>query len=142
MRMLLVGFLMATHAGFAAGSLAERLHSLTDLRLSPDGKVLLFTESWPDIGADRRHSRLMRLALEGGVPSPMAGTPEGASDLVWSPDGTRIAFLAGGAIWTQQPGSQPVKVCKYDHSNAYLARSGGALVWSPDGARLAFAGTI
>ena len=51
----------------------------------------------------------------------------------WSPDGNRIAYIRGNAVWLMSP----------DGSNNSLAVAGafwdGGLSWSPDGTRVAFA---
>ena len=125
----------------AANGWAWQLKTLEGLRLAPDGRRVLFTESWPDLTANRKHSRLMSLRLAGGGAAVVEHVPEGAGEVTWSPDGGRIAYLANGFVWTARPGGVPVKVCSYARPNGYLARSGAVLAWSPDGTRLAFAGT-
>jgi dipeptidyl aminopeptidase/acylaminoacyl peptidase len=116
------------------------VRTIQDLRLSPDAATLLFTELWPDVANNAVHSRLMCVGKD-RVVSEVAGAPEGAGDLVWSPDGTRYAFRAGGALWVNEPGRRPRRICAADHSNSYLPRTAASLAWSPDGRLLAFSGT-
>jgi Tol biopolymer transport system component/DNA-binding winged helix-turn-helix (wHTH) protein len=71
-------------------------------RWSPDGKLIAFMEL---SGGDRRsmsgRSRVYVVSAEGGGPLLLVGENEGggadAADPTWSPDGTRVAYAAGGA---------------------------------------------
>jgi dipeptidyl aminopeptidase/acylaminoacyl peptidase len=78
-----------------------------------------------------------------GSSEPVAAVPRGASNLLWSPDGKRLAFFGGDALWVLDWGSKRViRVCDYGQSNAFLSQAGNRLAWSPDGLWLAFAGTL
>ena len=73
----------------------------------------------------------------------MTALPRGASNLRWSPDGKRLAFLRADAVWVMNWETKRVtRVSAYGQSNAYLAHAGNRLAWSPDGQWLAFAGTL
>jgi dipeptidyl aminopeptidase/acylaminoacyl peptidase len=103
--------------------------------LSPDGAQVLFEISTADWKANRRVSHIWRLPAAGG---PMVRMTNGSGETqpVWSPDGTRFAFLrrvegrnqifllptAGGEAeqWTR-------------HETAVSQPA-----WSPDGSRLYF----
>ena len=63
-----------------------------------------------------------------------AGTDRWAQTPVWSPDGSRIAYVSDEeAVWLIDPdGANPTRV-------AGNALWNGGLSWSPDGARIAFA---
>ena len=61
-------------------------------RFSPDGTRLTFIRSWPD-EPDRPTAALI-LDLEGGDGWTLVAPAHGVSDLTWSPDGERIAFVA------------------------------------------------
>src|ERR1041385_7924147 len=76
----------------AADTLA--IQGIGEVRVSPDGKTILFTLESIDLAANRSITRLMRLASSGGEPEAVKGAPEGASSIRWSPDGSRIAFLS------------------------------------------------
>jgi dipeptidyl aminopeptidase/acylaminoacyl peptidase len=110
-----------------------KLRDLSELRLSPDGGMLLF----------RVQGKLMRMAAAGGQAAEVPGAPEGASNLSWSPDGKRVALLSGKALWVFEVASNRfIRICDYDRGNSYISRAGSSLAWSPDGARIAFAGTL
>jgi dipeptidyl aminopeptidase/acylaminoacyl peptidase len=88
--------------------------------------------------------------LAAGWPSIAEGHEQGASELVWSPDGKRFAFLLRTVLAKGPRGAYRTR------SDLYVAPSDGSglknlsrentevgvlggLAWSPDGARLAFA---
>jgi dipeptidyl aminopeptidase/acylaminoacyl peptidase len=126
---------------WASAQTLDRLYLLRDLgelQVSPDSATLVFTVST----RDRPRARLMKMPARGGTPVEIAGAPEGASNLRWSPDGRRLAFLARDAVWTLDASTgATTRVCGYERSNAFLSKAGSMLAWSPDGASLAFAGT-
>src|SRR5207249_3111866 len=68
---------------------------------------------------------------------------EGASSIRWSPDGTRIAYFAAGAVWVLDLRSAHARrLCDYRRSNGFLSKAGKMLAWSPAGNEIAFAGTL
>ncbi len=119
------------------------LQDIGEVQVSPDGTTVLLTVSTRSVEANRVTTRLMQMASTGGTPVAVAGAPEGAKNLRWSPDSSRAAFLTKDAIWVLAAKSgQITRVCGYDRSNSFLSRSGNMLSWSPDGTQLAFAGTL
>ena len=72
------------------------LGAFDQLALSPDGRSLAFTAVGPD---GRRGLWLRPLA---GQPSLIPGS-DGAISAFWSPEGTRIAFFADGALKAMPP---------------------------------------
>ena len=124
------------------------LKDIGEIRVSPDGRSVVMTVTATDVAANQTTTRTVVVPGSGGTPVPLAGIPAGAGTLRWSPDGTRIAFIAPdrpgkSAIWTTPAaGGTPTRVCPYDRGNAFLSKAGNMLSWSPDGTRLAFAGTL
>jgi dipeptidyl aminopeptidase/acylaminoacyl peptidase len=67
-------------------------------RISPDGTTVAFVRSWVD--DDERPAALCTVPLAGGrvrtvVPRGAAPGFGGVEEAAWSPDGTRLAFVAG-----------------------------------------------
>jgi len=127
----------------AADTLAVK--NIGEVAPSPDGRTIMFALGTIDLAANKTLEQLMRIQVGGGEPEPVKGTPEGAGSIRWSPDGSRIAFIAkadrGNAIYTLEVASEKLtRVCDYARSNGFLAHSGNMLAWSPDGQRIAFAG--
>jgi dipeptidyl aminopeptidase/acylaminoacyl peptidase len=129
----------------AADTLA--LKSISEVALSPDGRTIVFALGTIDLATNKTREQLMRIQVGGGEAEPVKGAPEGASNVRWSPDGRRIAFIAksdkSNAIYTLEVDSGKLtRVCEYRRSNAFLAHSGNMLAWSPDGRAIAFVGTL
>jgi hypothetical protein len=115
------------------GSLAPALPAGAHIRelTAQDSKVAIVAD-WG--GETELHAALFVLA--GGRTRRVADEPEPFSeepDPVWSPDGTRIAFLRSGDLWTMAAdGSDQVRL-----SHTPKAVEGGA-VWSPDSQQVAY----
>jgi dipeptidyl aminopeptidase/acylaminoacyl peptidase len=67
--------------------------NVADPRLSPDGSQIVYTRTWFDIVEDKPKSELWLMGVDGSRQRQLAA----GSDAQWSPDGTRIAYLAEGA---------------------------------------------
>jgi dipeptidyl aminopeptidase/acylaminoacyl peptidase len=67
----------------------------TSPRVSPDGRRLAFLRSFPD--EPDRLTAVMVGALDGGEPWVLWVPKHGVAELAWSPDGSRLAFVAAGA---------------------------------------------
>ncbi|HET9016991.1 MAG TPA: S9 family peptidase [Thermomicrobiaceae bacterium] len=138
-----------------AGQAAERrplasedllaLDVITDARISPDGRAVVYVVKRADLAANRYRSSIVLVTLgpdgtPAGTRSLTAGNAR-ASAPRWSPDGSRLAFVSDGAdggvdqLYVVDPeGGEPRRLTS-------LARGAGNPVWSPDGARLAFLST-
>ena len=73
--------------------------------------------------------------------------PAGAANVVWSRDGSRVAFLRIEKLKTVLYATtgatgKPRVICTFETPNAYLSATGNRLTWSPQGDRLAFTGTL
>jgi dipeptidyl aminopeptidase/acylaminoacyl peptidase len=122
------------------------LQDVGEIRISPDSSTVVFTVTTTDLVANRTTSRAMKVAATGGQPAELPGIPDSASAVRWSPDSSRIAFIASrdgrSGIWVYDMASGALtRVADYDRTNRFVSKAGNALAWSPDGRQLAFAGT-
>lgn len=131
----------------AASPPAERRLSLAmyldfedvqDPQLSPDGRQIVFVRRWIDKLNDRWESAIWVMNADGSKPRFLT---RGSSPR-WSPDGTRIAYLAEG-----EPRGTQIFVRWMDAEGATtqitrLTESPSDLSWSPDGRWIAFRAVV
>lgn len=126
----------------AAASLADRLtiadyfnwEDVANPALSPDGRQILYTRTWIDQLNDRRESSVWIMNADGTKNRFLVK----GSNARWSPDGSRIAYIAPG-----EPGGAQIWVRYMDAEGATtqitrLTEAPSDLEWSPDGRTLAF----
>jgi dipeptidyl aminopeptidase/acylaminoacyl peptidase len=127
--------------------LAQRAMTLVDLvsvpdladpQLSPDGRQVVYTLAEADWKANRAISHIWRVNVDGSGTVRMTGGTEGESNPRWSPDGSRIAFLAkrGEAEAAQiflisNEGGEAVALTTHPTAVSRIA-------WSPDGSAIYF----
>jgi dipeptidyl aminopeptidase/acylaminoacyl peptidase len=107
---------------------------VSDPRISPDGKQIVYARSWVDKVNDRSRSNLWIMDAGGARNRFLV---EGSSPR-WSPDGTRIAFLREG-----DPKGTQIFVRWMDAEGSVtqitrVERSPSSIAWSPDGQSIAF----
>ncbi len=110
------------------------VETVSNPRISPDGMQIVYTRGWVDKVNDRRSSSLWIMNADG---SRNRSLTEG-SGAIWSPDGTRIAFLRDG-----QPSGTQIWVRWMDAEGATtqitrLEQTPSNLAWTPDGRSIAF----
>ena len=90
-----------------------------------------------DAMQDRKTARLWLMNQDGSGNQPLTGRDTGESGAVWSPDGSRVAFVSEG-----QNGSEIFVTWVTTGKTTRLTqldRSPSGLAWSPDGEQIAFA---
>ena len=112
------------------------LEWVSDPRISPDGKQVVYVRNSMDVMQDSRTGRLWLANVDGSEHVPLTGRDVGESDPVWSPDGTRIAFTSATdngtelfVYWLSE--SRIARLTQLDRSPRNLR-------WSPDGHHIAF----
>ena len=128
----------AEHASRSPASLRLEQYldweDVQDPQLSPDGKQLVYTRRWIDKVNDQWKSSLWMMSVDGSHNRFLLD----GSDARWSPDGSRIAYVARG-----EPNGSQVFVRWMDAEGAvsqltHLTENPSGLEWSPDGKWLAF----
>ena len=112
------------------------MESVGNLNISPDGRQILFTRRWVDKMNDRYSSNLWIVDAEGKRVRELTHGDWRDFSPVWSPDGTKIAFLSDRDETTQ------IHVMWLDTREVaqltHLEQTPSDLTWSPDGKMLAF----
>lgn len=109
--------------------------------LSPDGRTAVVAVLHPDLAADEPTGALWILPTDGSAPPRPFTRGHRDTSPVWSPDGTRLAFLRAEKAGKPQlhvveaGGGDPVRL-----TDAPLGVSDPR--WSPDGTRIAYAARV
>src|SRR5437764_11062018 len=94
---------------------------ISGAQLSPDGKTALITAGSSDSNASRAVRGVWIAHLADHAAMTLApGIEGGASQIRWSPDGKRFAYMAGRAIWVYDISSgRATEICGYQHPNSF-----------------------
>ena len=131
----------------------RRLVSLSDPRISPDGREVAVVVSTPDWKTDKARHEIDLIDVATGVRRPLTRYRTDVSSPRWSPHGTRLAFIAmdttahSGAD-KGKAGDSPAKkhmqvfVLPMDGGDALRVtdakRDVVSFAWSPDGKSIAY----
>ena len=112
--------------------------AVTDPQLSPDGRQILYAVRTTDLPGNRRTTTTYLATVAGGDASARAFPDDTtrATEARWSPDGRRVAFVAGGQLWVADASGA---------NRRQLTRlNGGASgpVWAASGDRIAFVSAV
>lgn len=116
------------------------VRTVTDPRLSPDGKRVAYTVTSNDEESDSAHISIYVAAVDGRTP-PRAFT-QGTHDHSprWSPDGRYLAFISNSSEKNQVflaplDGGEPEQLTEAPFGASHPA-------WSPDGKRIAYVARV
>src|SRR5262249_28735604 len=114
--------------------------TVSDPQVSPDGKLVVYVVSEVDRDANKSHSSLWLVPVEGGAPRRLTTTPGTNNHPRWSPDGKTNAFVSsrGGSaqVWLLPvDGGEPRQLTR-------LPIDVSGPIWSPKGDKLAFAAEV
>ena len=107
-----------------------------DPQISPNGETVVYTRQSNDIMTDRTRSSLWQVNYDGSNHRPLVTGSGDYSSARWSPDGSRLAFIAS------EDGKTFLRVMWMANGQiqtlAQLERGGSGLSWSPNGQHIAF----
>jgi dipeptidyl aminopeptidase/acylaminoacyl peptidase len=128
----------------------QKMVSLHDARISPDGKQVAVIVSRPDWKSDKEQQEIDIVDATSGASRVVTWKRTGISSPKWSEDGTRLAFIAEDADSTSDSEDKKSKEDKQaqifimsmtggDPIRLTEAAQGVAeFAWSPDGSQIAF----
>lgn len=115
----------------------DKLYTLTDPQISPDGKSILIVVSLPDTTTNKNKTAIYKVDVERGTAQPLTFERNMVSYPRWSPSGSAIAFIAADATAKAQlfvlsmNGGEAKKI-----TNSVMGVT--QFEWSPDGSMFAF----
>lgn len=112
------------------------VRAVSDPQPSPDGKSVLYAVRTTDIGANARAARTFVMPAAGGSAKAFPAADVAATEARWSPDGKRIAYIAGGQLWVADPDGGSRK-----QLTDLSGRATGP-IWSPRGDEIAFTSAV
>ncbi len=136
--------LLVASSGAASGQDIHRfelrdvfeLEVASDPQISPDGYEIAYVRRGFDVMKDGSRTALWMASIDGSRTRPLTDGTYAVSQPRWSPDGTRLAYVASKDERSQ------VFVRWMDTGDTVeltdLERGPGGIAWSPDGSRIAF----
>jgi dipeptidyl aminopeptidase/acylaminoacyl peptidase len=121
---------------YLTGADLFNLEVATDPQISPDGKTIAYVRSSNDIMTDKARKTIWLIDVASGQQRPLLAGSGSYSSPRWSPDGTRVAYVAA-------EGGDPQLYVRWT-ANGESARITGlpdspdSIAWSPDGRRIAY----
>ena len=112
--------------------------TVSDPRVSPDGKWVAYTVNTIDVAGDKSDTDLWMTSWDGSQRIQVTSSRESESSPLWSPDGRWLAFVSSRG--DKEKGSQVWLLPRAGGEATQLTHVEGSVsdyTWSPDGKRLA-----
>jgi dipeptidyl aminopeptidase/acylaminoacyl peptidase len=113
-----------------------QMESVGNPAISPDGQLIVFSRSYVDKMKDQQRANLWLIDREGKRLRELTSGTGRDSNPVWSPDGTRIAFLS------DRDGTTQLHVMWMDTRETaqltHLERPPADITWSPNSKQIAY----
>ncbi|HEY6219003.1 MAG TPA: prolyl oligopeptidase family serine peptidase, partial [Gemmatimonadaceae bacterium] len=112
------------------------VRAVSDPQMSPNGQTILYSVRIADLAGNKRTGRTYVTSSTAANAKQFPSADVNASEARWSPDGQRVAYVAGGQLWVSAAdGSSPKQL---------TSLNGGATgpVWSPVGNQIAFTSSV
>jgi len=121
---------------YLTGSDLFNLEVATDPQISPDGRTIAYVRKSNDIMTDKARPTIWLVNVATGQQRPLEAGSGSYSSPRWSPDGTRLAYVAAD-------GGAPQLFVRWMDSGESaritgLPDSPDSIAWSPDGRRIAY----
>ena len=112
------------------------LEVATDPQISPDGRTIAYVRKSNDIMTDKARSTIWLIDVASGQQRPLLAGSGSYFSPQWSPDGTRLAYVAA-------EGGNPQLYVRWMASGESARITGlpdgpDSVAWSPDGRRIAY----
>lgn len=121
--------------GFAGDDLFK-IEAASDPQPSPDGKSIVYVRQSGDVMSDRFRRSIWLIDMTSGQQSPLVTGSGGYGAPRWSPDGTRLAYIAAGEdeaqLWVRWIASG------VSTKLTNLPDAPQSIAWSPDGRSIAY----
>jgi dipeptidyl aminopeptidase/acylaminoacyl peptidase len=116
------------------------LQYAADPQISPDGRRVVYVRTAANIMTDTRETNLWIVNFDGADDRALTDGHDNDNSPRWSPDGTRIAYLAGDEGHTQlyvrwMDSGQTARLTEMENAPADIS-------WSPDGKWIAFSSRV
>ena len=121
---------------YFTGSDLFNLEWASDPEISPDGRTIAYVRESNDVMTDKARRTIWLIDVATGQQRPLVAGAGSYFSPRWSPDGTRLAYVAS-------EGASPQLYVRWMGSGESaritgLPDSPGGLAWSPDGRRIAY----